>query len=203
MAYTDPGAVTGGSTPVRGTWGNAVRDDLVDHESRILTLEAGDLIATVSPTNAQIKAWPTTPITLVAAPGANKYLVPIWTLLAFKSGGTGYTNINQGAIIVSHINSQEFSDYLPNDNSVSPEITVVTDFLGSADKQVRIPYPFVDDRGLGLVNYGTIPYVSALAAQLNQPLVIRLGNSTSGNLTGGAGGNAFRFVTKYSVVDLT
>src|SRR3954471_2261010 len=91
MAFTDPGAVTGGVTPARATWANGVRDDLVDHETRILSLESIVKQSIVTPTNAQIKALPTTPITLVAAQGANTLVLPKRTILVFKPG-SAYTN---------------------------------------------------------------------------------------------------------------
>jgi hypothetical protein len=206
MAYSDPGAVTGGSTPARATWANAVRDDLVNHESRIVTLEAAAVIAIVSPTDAQIKSWPTgSGITLVGAPGSNKVIVPIWTMFAFKSGGTAYGNVNQNANISADVGGQDYSTYIVNNATVSPDITDVNSLMKTVggDTFARIIYPYQDDRGYGVNAEGLLSYVGTLSSIINQPLVTHFENHGAGALTGGNASNAWRFITKYSVVDLT
>ena len=49
--------------------------------------------ADIALTNAQIIALPTTPITVVAAPGANKILIP-WTAFLHLTWVADYTNID-------------------------------------------------------------------------------------------------------------
>ncbi len=82
MAFTDPGAVTGGTTPARATWANDVRADLLDHESRIGDVEAG--------ANALLTADP-------ASPGDDTWWVvrdnasPETAALKVRIGGVTYT----------------------------------------------------------------------------------------------------------------
>ena len=58
MAYSDPGAVTGGTTPARATWANAVRDDVVDHETRISAMEDGQyIVLTADPATPANDTW--------------------------------------------------------------------------------------------------------------------------------------------------
>ena len=68
------------------------------------------LIAQVTLTAAQLKAMQTTPIQLVAAPGANLSINPIWVTGQYKAGAVVYTDPSNATIFVSNNNAGTFSD---------------------------------------------------------------------------------------------
>lgn len=212
MAYSDPGTVTGGVTPARATWANTVRGDLVDHEARIVSLEAVTKLATVTLTNAQIKALPTTPFTIVAAPGAGKILWPKNTLLLFNYTAP-YTNINGVSGLYASITGLTGSTVVQNDSSLNAVsgrgfydpttgITLLSEFLAPVvDVGMMLTYPFTDSRGAANWD-GPLTYVFGSATVANQPLQLQLNNSGSGDLTGGNAANTLMVVTEYTEITI-
>jgi hypothetical protein len=198
MAYSDPGAVTGGATPARATWANAVRGDLVDHEARILVLEGIARSVTIL-TNAQIKALPTTAVQLVAAPASgyrNKLLA-----LSFSTNTSAgaYTNLN-GTYVDLHTEPDYLAYGLIDDYSTSPALLIVTTILGGAAQTVYdLSAP--NNVGLGLTGYRYVQNIEVIPRADIEAVAITLkaDNNGSGNFTGGNAANTMNVTTYYSV----
>jgi hypothetical protein len=85
---------SGDTTPVAGPLATA---DLADASVTSTKIDPSVVqTVVIDLTNAQIKAMKATPVTLVAAPGAGKALVPIECLVYLKYGGTNAFTANVG-----------------------------------------------------------------------------------------------------------
>jgi hypothetical protein len=89
----------GGTLTIGGT-SSATTADVANNGVSFAKLATNLLVrTTLAITAAQIKALIATPIQLVAAPGANKIIVPVWTLCWYKRGATSYVNADASASI--------------------------------------------------------------------------------------------------------
>ncbi len=161
------------------------------------------LTTTVNLTDSQIKSLPTTPITLVSAPAAGSLIWPSRILLMFKAGASAYTNINADGFLFVVINTSAplgfLSSFLANESG-SPGLTMLSDFLGTAGNKIhQLTWPWQDDRGAAS-SWGLLSDTDTLSTMVAASLEIKIDNNGGGILTGGTGGNVLRVVTEYSIV---
>jgi hypothetical protein len=199
MAYSDPGTVTGGLTPARATWANTVRGDLVDHEARILVLEAGLRIATVTLNNAQIKALPSGDVEVLPAPASGKRHVLVLSDWRLDSLAGAYTNIDPDAWAALSFNLgtspavyDDVSDYLANDSSVSPAIAYLSTLFGAA----RVGHTQLGPMRQPDSNWFGLAVVIGDDCR-DLPLLLHLDNNGAGNFTGGNVANTMTITTAY------
>lgn len=136
-----------------------------------MTLEAGDEIEgfahfkDVTISSAQLLALNATPITLVAAPGANKAII-LEGVVAYHAGGTAYAGIAAGEDIS-----------LKYTNGSGQEVAVIetTGFLDQTTAQVRYAKPQT-----GAIAAGTVSSITPVA---NAALVAHMlvGEITTGD----------------------
>lgn len=142
-------------------------------------------VARVVLTDAQIKALPTTAITLIAAPGAGLTSVPIAYYLVMKAAAS-YTNINANVFLWARYAGilSEASGYLGNDSGIAA-VTQFTDFFafGAGEKRYPLPPTYFDDRGAAN-GWGLIGDFFGNAVE-NAAIELAVDNGGSGNLTGG------------------
>lgn len=149
------------------------------------------LSATVTLTDAQIKALPTTYIEVVATPGANKLLVFIKAVLFFdfEVGVWFYGNVSSNnAMFISYDDDfYDASNYSRLTSESAPAVSIVS----SSNKPNSTDYP---NSTLTEVNsvYGDI---------VNRPLKLVMYND-DGDLTGGNAANTLKVTVYYVVVDL-
>lgn len=162
-------------------------------------------VVTVTLTDAQIKALPTTPIVLVAAPGVGKSVVPLDYFLVMKASAS-YTNISEAFpwLAIRYTDHTPASGFIGDDNSIgSPAVvTQFTEFFafGSGEKRYRLPNAYYDDRG-NAGGWGLITDPTGNGSN-NSAIEIYIDNGSNGNLTGGNGANTLAVAATYLVLEL-
>jgi hypothetical protein len=144
-------------------------------------------------TDAQIKALPTTPITLVAAPGAGMMLYPVMAFIDVKTTSGAYTNISDGAALTIEIGGYGNGQTIADDASLG--LSALTDLIGVASRRFQPLGPAYEDI---LAAYGTLTYSAPTASVENGAAALRMYN-TGGNLTGGHASNSMRVTLLYLV----
>jgi hypothetical protein len=148
--------------------------------------------ATVTLTDAQIKALPTTGIQVVAAPGANKMLLPVTGVWVLDPRGGAYTNL---ALLFTA---------LYYDAAVTQNCTIQYSEAAQG--------AFADASGIHVLaafapnNADSVQGVSWVSdnpgVAVNKPLFVGADNSGNGNLTGGNAANSLKVTAYYITVSL-
>lgn len=154
-------------------------------------------------TDAQIKALPTTPVEIVAAPGVGHAILPITSFWIIDASEGAYTNIStDGAYLtLAYTGGVELCAYIANDSSLS--VQDFENFFFSATKQI-----WTLTQGQGFLAFwgpGTGTGFSQAAGNNatgveNKALNIR-GASGGGNLTGGNAANTLKVALLYTIID--
>jgi len=147
--------------------------------------------ATVTLTDAQIKALPTTAVELVAAQGAAKLIVPLSAVVQFNYTDA-YTNIAATAALFIQVGGNVGLATL--DEAAGNGVTSLFD--SGEDYTAILPQKgFVS----GTSTYGT---VRASLEVAEQNLSVKMTNAAQGALTGGNAANTLRVSVYYVVVDV-
>lgn len=150
--------------------------------------------ASVTLTDAQIKALPTSAVEIVAAPGAGQMLVPIRAVLSFR-WTANYTNIaSTAAIGVTHANGYGMLTSLFQQPS-----SQIGNLLANDENALAILAPLMEIDFTGQKPYGQQFWPGAFE---NLNLTIGGYNGFSGNFTGGDAANTLLVTVYYLVVDL-
>lgn len=154
---------------------------------------------TVTLTDAQIKALPTTPVQIVAAPGAGKYINYIsGNILATIQDGGAYTDIDDDSAMFVAVGDHVVSAYLLKSSSATPEQVTLTDILtATTGRIIGVPQYSDFSSGWGAVANGAANLSDFENTALN--LTLDFG---SGNLTGGNAANTLKITVFYSVEDV-
>jgi hypothetical protein len=194
---------------VRKSWGDAVVDNVTDIEERLLEVEnqvgvvSGDaaaplFIATVSLTNAQIKALPTTAVEIIAAPSANSRVKLLHVTYAFWFEHGAYTNVDttSAELYLKTSAGTILGGYLANDNGVS--LTTLTTLFGAVSRTVDVPPMLSNTAGTYLVPVitGTPINGDGKAVQLFAT------NNGAGDFTGGHDSNRLTVQAYYSIQEM-
>ncbi len=158
------------------------------------------LKATVTLTNAQILALPTTPITLIAAPGASLAIAPLHATVYSKTSAGAYTNINAAGVLgVRFATSLGLGlSWIPNDTAITNgSTTLLSDLLGTTTNKRSSLTPQQGTEGRD--DWGAVPFVEATTAFTNLALLVDVDNNGGGNFTGGNAANTLIFVLYYFV----
>lgn len=185
-------------TATGGGGGHITIDNTVDAPAEVATLIAPgatlsdgeatlpDSIvatATITLTDAQIKALPTTGIEIVPAPGAGRVLRPYLALI-ISNFATVYTNLDAGNLgMVIDDGAGDVTDYCS-----------MTGMMNSTTRKVASmgPYSVTDDAS----GNGVVPRLNLTGAE-NSPLTLFASNAAAGNLTGGNAANTLKVIVHY------
>ena len=137
-----PGTVTwfGGPAPILSPTPNAIDvcsftwTGSVYLSSCQLATGAGEVHTTTTVlTDAQIKALPTTPVTLLSAAGPNTFIKVIGVTYVTNTTAGAYTNLNATYVDLHQLIGSYFASYGPiNDSTTTPALTDITAMLGEA-----------------------------------------------------------------------
>jgi len=160
------------------------------------TNQVAVLTKTVTLTDAQIKALPTTSVDIVPAPSAGRMLVPFAAAFITNFDAAGYTNVDPGAWVylqwgsdwASHGPSHDFASVKDANGSI----------LTFGGQQF---FPVV----LGTANDGNgsnFPPGDVASKFAGKPISAYVINGVLGNLTGGDPANTLTVTVLYAVVDV-
>ena len=161
-------------------------------------LGGGDSIvhqATVTLTDAQIKALPTTPVVIIPAPGANRFIVLVQAIAIIDTLAGLYTNVSADVYVQLLLSpgDQDFAVSNPSDASATAGL------LGTTRAAIFLtPFSYAGtggQSGLIISNYG------AESSVVNQSLAIAMTND-DGDLTGGNVANTLTVAVSYLVLSL-
>lgn len=148
------------------------------------------LVASVTLTDAQIKALPTTGIQIIASPGAGKFLYPISAAIV-HNWVANYTNIEGASFINITSSIGNYNVLVGIYQSIGSS---VSDLLAASESILAV----CGQQNAQLANYADIP----LSGVVNNGLMINMYNDVGGNLTGGNAANTLKVTVYYVVVDL-
>jgi hypothetical protein len=157
--------------------------------------------ARVTLDNAQIKALPTTPVTLITAPAAGLEIVPILGRVRLDAAGGIYTNINEDYSAIAIYWLGDFSTWaltgIVDDSSGSPrDLFKLSQMLrNTANTSIRL-IPYHDYFANGWVSAPVTETTTTEAKALS----IAADNNGSGNYTGGHTSNTLRIDLVYMVL---
>lgn len=160
-------------------------------------------------TDAQIKALPTTPVTIIAAPGVAKRIELVAVLVYLNNNAGAYTNLNStyaSMKLLWHGTTDWASSALFNDTSVAYDKSFVAvhaldDLLAQAVIASWRP---------GVIGYessfndsdGILTFIMDATNKANVAIDLSLDNNGSGVLTGGNAANHMTVRALYWMVDV-
>jgi hypothetical protein len=159
--------------------------------------------ASVTLTNTQIKALPTTGIQLVAAQGAGTIL-RVSSVLLYATLTTPYTNhdTNGGSISIQYSGGAAASNPLVNDSTDG--FSSMTDLLGVSGASAQLGMQQSPSPTQGANSYYTLVSGGATPIDIrNQGLMIKADNIADGDFTGGHADNELFVELNYFVTTLS
>ncbi len=154
-------------------------------------------------TNAQIKALPTTPITLVAAPAVGLRVKMLGASLRSSFAAGQYTNINATYAACALSYGSDFTQWATVgivDDVTYTDANRFTALFGNTTQGLVDLAPYLDAPSDGAANdLWVLPNVRTTASAAAIALVIAMDNNGSGALTGGNAANTLTVTVYYAL----
>jgi hypothetical protein len=170
---------------------------------------ASDLVqvATVTLTNAQVIALPSTTYAIGPTPPSGYLINPLavtWKKTAASGAWTGISAVYATLQLQTATSGVWVSDIIANDNSLTTDLTRLTDFLGGANNRlVRVACPYnepVQASASGDVGYNAPVVTASPTDHDGLGVVIGLDNNGSPTaLGGGNAGNSLKVTMYYTI----
>jgi len=141
------------------------------------------LSATVTFTDAQIKAFPSNYLQVVAAPGAGKYIMPVYA--TFKLDGTAgaYSNVNANNVF----QFKRGTDYVP----YTGEANLIYSWMWEDNSDVWVGFIMAFDTGY-----------EDIGSLENKNISVGIDNISTGDFTEGNAANTLKVTLYYIEVEL-
>lgn len=170
--------------------------------------EPGDLPAnlaytTITLTDAQIKALPTTPVEIVPAPGANRMLVIQTALLSTNAAAGAYTNVTSDnfSYVRFWYGSNDYASVLTDRNIAGFDLSSVF-----SNGRITVFPPMLligyESAVLGNPVMFVGPDIYARNDAVNQPIMLSVSNHNNGDFTGGHPDNTLKVIVFYAIIEV-
>lgn len=181
---------------IRDSWGNWINTDTLVNTGGEQTIR----LLTTTLTDAQVKALPTTPVTLVAAAGADTFLHVLTAFVRVDTSNNGYGNIDGSAYLIVTYTGEDAGaaqGLIANGG----DATDLTNLLTSFDNTSAVLEPYTVATVDAAANK-VVPALLSMSDAVNKGLIIKASNGVAGNWTGGNAANEMSVTVLYTVVDL-
>jgi hypothetical protein len=160
------------------------------------------LMHSVTLTDANIKALPTTPFPVLPAPGPNLMNVIHQVLIDRKTIVAAYTGIdpigNSPFLIIGEPSGNGLTCYVIDSNATTPNLNQLTSLLSNSTTK----WVFTPNQGAEIaLNLGLIGRQAYVDTSVNAAATINTGNQVA-NFTGGNAANTWKVTTFYSIVSV-
>lgn len=147
------------------------------------------LEVTITLTNDQIKALPTTPVEILPAPTAGTIAFPVSMLVITHFSDGKYTNINTDGYLEVKTGTTSITEYVPNESATG--LNKLGQFLsGNTLYQLK-------PQAQPLNGWDSAPGRWTVSSVKNGATTIDIDNGDSGDLTGGHANNTMKIILTY------
>lgn len=153
------------------------------------------LKATVTLTNAQIKALPTTAIEIVPAPDSGQVNIPVAVIVTTDTSAAAYTNIGVDAYLFIGTDAADWCYPAANE---SGSHVLLTALLGVANKYILLNTAASQ---VPISGWGIVANPVLLTQADGKSLNVKI-SGNSGALTGGNTANSMTVAVCYMVIDI-